>query len=277
MNLLRNRTDNTTANAIALSLYLSFIKDSISTMNSSYILTAQEFDEYVGNFDNTTVAINSSGSFIMIRQLNQDANVTNYRLGSFYTHNIGGGIIDGTYENGDYLNITAAATIGPDSLTGVTLVSILIIDDPLTYRMLNNSIDKTLASSVIVVAVHHNNVTTNSVNVSLFFQLSDVFKPNITDVDYYCSFYNITIGKWDESGCTRPIYNSNYSHYECSCDRTGSFALLWASTLSTTSIMTTTTTTTISPFNPNTCNSTDEIKLSNGPCVSKPDGAVGYR
>jgi hypothetical protein len=64
-------------------------------------------------------------------------------------------------------------------------------------------------------------------NISLYFQVLNEFNPNRSDVDYYCSFYDTNRSQWNESGCTNPVYNTQYDRYECSCNHLTSFALIW--------------------------------------------------
>ena len=100
------------------------------------------------------------------------------------------------------------------------------MDKPSAYTNIDNSSNKTLASSIIMATVQRNNVVSSSMNISLYLQVLDEYKPNVS-ATYLCSFYDPNTLKWNESGCTAPTYNDTYDRYECSCNHLTSFALIW--------------------------------------------------
>jgi hypothetical protein len=149
-------------------------------------------------------------------------------LGASFTHGIGGELVKNTNEDNVISSpLSAAAIISNESLSGVTSLNMLIIDQPSIYRNIDNSTNKTLASSIIVASLKRNNSLSTSMNISLYFQVLNEFNPNRSDVDYYCSFYDTNRSQWNESGCTPPVYNTQYDRYECSCNHLTSFALVW--------------------------------------------------
>jgi hypothetical protein len=162
----------------------------------------------------------------MAQQPNQGNNVI--VLGASFTPGIGGEVINNTNQDRVISSpLSAAAIISNESLTDVTSLNMLIIDDPTAYENIDNSSNKTLASSIIVIATQRNSSMLTPINVFLYFQVLSQFQPNSTHVDYYCSFYDTSNLRWNESGCTKPVYNKTYTRYECSCTHLTSFALLW--------------------------------------------------
>ena len=151
----------------------------------------------------------------------------------------------------------------------------LIIDKPKLYEDIDNSSGRHLASSVVVTDLKRNNTSILSqVNISLFFQVLDEYRPT-GSATYTCSFYDTDSQRWNDSGCTAPQLNQAFNRYECSCNHLTSFALLWLPIASTTmnTIITTETTATLTPI---ICNSTAPVLLSNGTCVSNSEGEVGH-
>jgi len=161
----------------------------------------------------------------MAQPISQSTNVTT--LGAFYTHNVGGQIIDSTNENNiSNWNLTAGAIIHKESLAGITFVSILIIDIPTTYENIDSSSTEILASSVIVVSVQRNSSSSSLMNISLYFQVLSDYRPSVDEI-YSCSFYDLNQSRWNESGCTVPEFNIPLNRYECSCNHLSTFALVW--------------------------------------------------
>jgi hypothetical protein len=189
-------------------------------------LSIGDIDTYLNKIDNVNLTRNTNDSFLVAEQPNQGDNVI--VLGASFTLGIGGEVIKNTNQDRVIsAPLSAAAIISNESLSGVTSLHILIIANPSAYRNIDNSTNKTLASSIIVGSVRRNNSSSTFINISLYFQVLNEFKPNSTDVDYYCSFYDTNNLRWNESGCTKPVYNKTYTRYECSCNHLTSFALLW--------------------------------------------------
>ncbi|CAF3699354.1 unnamed protein product [Rotaria sp. Silwood1] len=224
VNTLRNTT-NSSVIAENLSLYISSVTNLNATSNSSYILTVGEIDTFVSRINDTNVEKNTNDSILIAKQPNQGDNII--VLGASFTRGIGGEVVHN--ENKDEVinsPLSTAAIIGNQSLTGITSLNMLIIDKPTTYENIDISTNKKLASSVIIVAVQRNDSRLPPTNISLYFRVLNEYKPN-TRADYFCSFYDTTTSKWNESGCTRPEYKPTFDRYECSCNHTTSFALIW--------------------------------------------------
>ncbi len=162
----------------------------------------------------------------MAQQPNQGGNVI--ILGASFINGIGGEVVTSSNQS-DVINsnLSTAAIINNESLSDVTSLNILIIRDPTVYRNIDNSSNKTLASSIILASVERNNSPSTSINISLYFKAFDEWKPNNTNVAEYCSFYDTNSSKWNESGCTKPVYNTTFKRYECTCNHLTSFALIW--------------------------------------------------
>jgi len=220
-------TTNSTAIAEALTTYFTLISDrNVTSASENNTLGLDEIDKLVSNLVHIDTPLNTSSSFLFAKPPNQ----TNQTLlGASFVLSKGGQIVDDSNQYSiTHSNITTGAIISSESLSGVTSLNMLIISRPLDYRNIDNSSEKALASSVIVAAVQRDaNITHQSMNISLFFQVLDEFKPNITNVDYYCSFYDAHSSQWNESGCTKPNYNQLWNRYECSCNHLTSFALIW--------------------------------------------------
>ncbi|CAF4890481.1 unnamed protein product [Rotaria sp. Silwood1] len=161
----------------------------------------------------------------MFQQLSGYPNVST--LGATFRRGTGGHVVNAS-DVGDVTqsNFSAAAIINNEALNGVTSLNMLIIDKPTTYENIDNSTNKTLASSVIVMSAWRDSSASVPMNISLYFQVLEEYRPNIR-ADYFCSFYDTTQSKWNESGCTKPRHNPTFDRYECSCNHLTSFALIW--------------------------------------------------
>ncbi|CAM4823081.1 unnamed protein product [Rotaria magnacalcarata] len=77
-----------------------------------------------------------------------------------------------------------------------------------------------------MVTLRRNDTKPASMDISLYFKVLSEFEPKVP-ADYSCSFYDTNTQAWNESGCTKPIFKSSLNRYECSCDHTTTFALVW--------------------------------------------------
>ncbi len=214
----------------------------------------------------------STASFLMVQPPNQADKII---LGASFTRNIGGKVVDTSNQESEVnSNLSAAAIISNQSLIGVTSLNMMIIDDPTAFKNIDNSNNKILASSIIVIAVKRNNTSPTPLNISLYFQVLNDYKLNSTGGEYYCSFYDENSSRWNESGCTRPEQNDSSKLYKCSCNHTTTFALLWSPQVLTTTTFSTTTATTSPPYTPDGCSDPNQIKLLNGTCISKLEATV---
>ncbi|CAF1349053.1 unnamed protein product [Adineta steineri] len=223
--ILRNSSSDTDRVAKALSLYISSVTNSTVTLNTTSTLSADEIDNIVKDLTNINLSLSSNTSFIAVQQPNQDEN--SMVLGASFKRGIGGDIIDTNNEvNVTDSFITAAVIVNRESLNGVTSLNLLIIDKPTEYENIDNSTNKTLTSSVIVVNLQRDDSAFSPLYLSLYFKLIEEYIPNGIG-KYLCSFYNTTTFIWSETGCSSAFYNQQFNRYECNCTHTTSFALVW--------------------------------------------------
>ncbi|CAF3732101.1 unnamed protein product [Rotaria sp. Silwood1] len=222
---LRRNDTNSSVIAENLSLYISSITNSNTTSNSSNTLTVNEIDTLISRINDTNITINTADSILVAQQPNQGDNII--VLGASFTRGVGGEVVNtANKENVTNSHLSTAAIISNQSLTGVISLNMLIIDKPTTYENIDNSTNKTLASSVIVMSIRRDSSASVPMNISLYFQVLNEYKPNLS-ADYFCSFYDTTNFTWNEFGCTKPQYSPTFDRYECNCNHTTSFALIW--------------------------------------------------
>jgi hypothetical protein len=213
--------------ANALTVYFGATAHLDESQELNKTLTPGLIDTLIGSL-NTNIMYNSSTSFIMCQSTNEEDIV----LGVSFNSGRGGQIIHNSTEI-DFVNsyLTAAAMISPNSLidSEISYIKMLVIDKPpIEYRRLNNSNEKTLSSSILVAKTQGNiDMNVSKMNITIYLSVLPDYEYNIDDGEYYCSFYDANSSSWNESGCTRPIFNSNFKRYECSCNHLTSFALVW--------------------------------------------------
>jgi len=237
---------NATTIAKFLSLYVNSITSSNILSDSESTLSPKQIDEIVEKL-NESLIINSSKSFIIAQQLNPSENITDF--GASFKRGVGGNIIKNTKVEIDDPSISIGALISNSSLVGVTSFNMLIIDEPISYKNLNDSNQTMLASSVIVVTVQGNSSLSNSMHISLYFQVLNEYIPNFNP-NYSCSYYDKDTLKWSDSKCTIPTYNRNFRRYECSCNHLSTFALVWSRNIT-------------------YCDTLTRVSYSNGSCIPK--------
>ena len=195
-------------------------------MNTTNTLSVSDIDRVIDEFNNFNLTINSNSSFLTVQQPQSDDNIM--ILGASFQRGIGGQNVDTTNKQNITTSfISAAGIIDEESLTNVISLKMFIIDLPTGYEHIDNTTQKTLASSVIVANLNRNNNSTyNSIKISLYFTPLREYK-HIGFGEYHCSFYDLNTSQWNESGCTSAEYNENYERYECICTHLTSFALVW--------------------------------------------------
>ncbi|CAM4847631.1 unnamed protein product, partial [Rotaria magnacalcarata] len=224
VNTLKNTT-NSTVIADALSVYISAVANTNQTANQNNLLTLTEIDNYVNNMTNVNEPRNNTDSILFAKEPDQGNNVM--ILGASFTTGVGGEVIDSSnIDSVNRPNITAAAVVDNQSLVGVTSVNMLIIDKPTIYKNVDNKTNKKLASSIIIVTLRRNEATPAPINISLYFKVLLEFQPDRRS-NYFCSFYDTNTQAWNEDGCTKPIFKSSLDRYECRCNHTTTFALVW--------------------------------------------------
>ncbi|CAM4822380.1 unnamed protein product [Rotaria magnacalcarata] len=223
-NTLKNTT-NSSVIAEQLSLYLSSVTDSNVSSSSQNALTVEKIDSYLANISSANLTKPTINSILVAQQPDQGDNVI--ILGASFATDIGGQVIDSSNINSvNTPSITAAAIVNNQSLVGVTSLNMLIIDKPTAYTNVDHKTNRTIASSIIMVTLRRNEATPAPINISLYFKVLAEFEPKVP-ANYFCSFYDTTNQAWNESGCTKPTFKSALNRYECRCNHTTTFALVW--------------------------------------------------
>lgn len=223
---LRSNTTNSTIIAQSLSVYISSISNLPGSPNTAYSLSPHEIDNFVGNLNLNNLIINTNDSFLMAQQPSQTVN--NFVLGASFQSGVGGQVVNTLNEDSVLSSqISTAAIVDSNVITYIKNLNMFIIDKPKDFQNINNTNNKTLASSVVIVnAERYPNASSIITPISLYFRVSNGSQPNVS-ADYLCSFYDASGSNWNESGCGAAIYNSVFDRYECSCNHFTSFALIW--------------------------------------------------
>ncbi|CAF3504987.1 unnamed protein product [Rotaria sp. Silwood1] len=207
-----------------LTIYYASIARSNFSLTSNRSLSPEEIDAKVKCLKDN-IAINASTSFIMSALLHQSNDIV---VGAWFKMGVGGNYINDSNVNGILnTNFSAAAIFRASSLINVTYLNLLLIDDPKDYRQLNDSRNGTVVSSVIVANLWYKNNESERTNRSLYFKKNNHSVENTSNNNFVCVYYDTNTSSWDETGCTKPHYNTTFDRYECSCNHSSSFALLW--------------------------------------------------
>ncbi|CAF0885169.1 unnamed protein product, partial [Rotaria sordida] len=211
--------------ANALSLYISSNVNSNTSSSPNNTVTVNTIDEVLDKLNNITITVNSTNSFLIAQELSQTAN--DIVLGASFLRNSGGEIVRNSTEQSALISqFSIAAIVAKESLVNVTSLKMFIIDKPTMYENIDNTTNRSLASSLIVASVTRAGSSSNLINVSLYFKVLPEYQPNV-NATYLCSFYDTNNSRWDERGCTDPRFNEVFNRYECSCNHLTSFALIW--------------------------------------------------
>ncbi|CAF3660126.1 unnamed protein product [Rotaria socialis] len=224
INNLQNTTDPSVI-AAGLSSYISAVTDSNVSSTSQNTLTVDKIDNYLTNMSSTNLTKETTDSILVATSVKQENSII--VVGASFATGVGGKVIDSSNINSvNTPSITAAAILSNQSLIGVRSLNVLIFDKPTTYINVDNTTNKTLASSIIMVTWRGNDATRPPIDISLYFKVLSDFEPKVP-ADYFCSFYDTSNHIWNESGCTKPAYNEQFKRYECRCNHTTVFALVW--------------------------------------------------
>ncbi|CAM4863655.1 unnamed protein product [Rotaria socialis] len=224
INTLQNTT-NSSVIAEQLSLYIGALTDSNVSSTSQNTLTLDEIDGYLTIMNSTDLTKETTDSILVATSAEEENSII--VVGASFTTGVGGNVINSSNINSVHKpNVSAAAILSKQSLIGVRSLNVLIIDKPTTYINVDNTTNKTLASSIIMVTWRGNNATRPPIDISLYFKVLSGFEPKVP-ADYFCSFYDTANHVWNESGCTKPAYDEQFKRYECRCNHTTTFALVW--------------------------------------------------
>ncbi|CAF1579192.1 unnamed protein product, partial [Adineta ricciae] len=226
-NILLNDTVNATTVGANLINYFESVANVTST-NSSYILTLNRVDQLVNNLNSTSFTVNGTSSFLLVQTTSQNQSDDVLVLGASFSPDAYGQVVN--TQNRESIissNISSAAIVSNDSIVNVKSMSIFIIDNPSLYKNVDNSTNDTLViSSLIVASVKNFPNRSSSVKIALYFTPA-LDSPQPSNGTFLCSFYDTSMSRWNSSGCSSPTYNSDFKRYECSCNHTTSFALIW--------------------------------------------------
>ncbi len=209
--------------AQALTVYYASIAYSNLSSISPDHLTVSEIDNIVGRLE--AVDQNATTSFTMSMRLNQTNDTV---VGASFISDIGGSkILDQNVSDSLNKYFSVAAIFNTSSLTNVSYLDIFLIDVPNDYRLLNDSMNRTLNSSVIVAKLQKNNYTVDPIQIHLYFTKKFSDMKNETGGELFCAYYDTNRSSWNDAGCTKPIFDSVFYRYSCTCNHLSSFALIW--------------------------------------------------
>ncbi|CAF3371911.1 unnamed protein product [Rotaria socialis] len=194
-------------------------RDANSTVSISII------EDSLSKLNNISITLRSDTSFLIAQPLNHSSN--DILLGARFQRGLGGlSVTNSTVDPSLNSNTSVAAVIAEQSLLDVKSLQMFIIDKPTMYENVDKKTNKSLASSVVMGSVQRVSSESSSMNISLYFKISPEYQPNVSAM-YLCSFYDISNSRWNETGCTNPLFNAAFDRYECSCNHLTSFALIW--------------------------------------------------
>lgn len=190
-------------------------------------LTPVEIEQAVDQL-NTTVNTTVANGFIMSQ--NPSTRNRSVIIGAvFLSLNNGIIVLNTTRANDTNRNISIGGVLDIESSSNVAFIRFLMIDRAVEYENVSDNRNGRLASSVLISSLQENGgQSRRNVNISLYFRVRrDVFADSLLTSNFYCGFYDVISRSWNDSGCSRPIYNSVWDRYECFCDHLTSFALIW--------------------------------------------------
>jgi hypothetical protein len=222
---LNDSSANDTQKADALTTYITAITNSNRTLNSSNSLTFGQIDEILANFNSSNYTVSTNDSIIVITQPKCNAEIT--IIGASFESVNGPTVID-NQNIGNVTNsvVTSAGVVDFIGQCAVNQFNLLIIDNPTIYRIADNSTNSTLVSSIIMATIGTTDSFGVNVTVELYFKDITRSEPN-DNGKYLCAFYDTKSSRWNQSGCSAPLFNSQLNRYQCSCDHLTSFALIW--------------------------------------------------
>jgi hypothetical protein len=147
-------------------------------------------------------------------------------VGAYFISGSGGAPISQA-DQSDNLSksFSAAAVFDNASLDNISNLNLFLLDRPNDTRLFNDSKNRIVVSSVIIASPQTiNNV---SVNITLYFENQAKDLTDAPSDEFVCVYFDTNTSLWNDSGCTKPIYNDTHKRYECNCSHLTSFGLLW--------------------------------------------------
>lgn len=219
---MKNSNASSDATADALTLYFQATSNEDEGSNSNATLTPGEIDSIIDRLNSSITRNSSRSSFLMVRQI--DPNAASNIAGAWSGTDSSDTINNTNIANGLNRNIAAAAVFSNESLSGTDYIKVFIINNPVIYRNISSTDGTSLVSPMIVASRQGN--SNSSMSISLYF--TRIYSISYEgDVDYGCAFYDNDTKKWSQSGCTDALYNDSWNRYECNCNHTTSFGLIW--------------------------------------------------
>ncbi|CAF3371901.1 unnamed protein product [Rotaria socialis] len=230
VNILRDNNATSSGKAEALLVYFGAAANLTLNTNETKDLTPTEVDRIVNASNNVPLLNSSIGLFFALsRKLENDT-----ILGGSITVERNNAVIMGINntvikESTKSLiiesNITTGVILDDESLDDNISIKVFIPGENVHYQNLDTSNNKSVISQVIVFNVERQTIN-YSIKVSLYLQ--DLQTQELRENGkYLCSFFNTTTSKWENTGCSKPIYNTTLSRHECTCDHLTTFALIW--------------------------------------------------
>jgi hypothetical protein len=216
---IRSNSSDSDEKADALILYFRLTDDLTTISNNPDILTPREIDELIDGLND--IQTKNFSTFFIISQSTSKGGI-----GISSQYNSSKEIIQNTTKM-HVINskVSAAVLINDQSINDISNIKAMIIDEPTAYRNFNPSTNRELASSVIIAGVNRKDKG-SIINITLYFQVLYDDQSH-KDGRYSCSFLDMNTFVWNETGCSKPVYNKAFNRYECTCNHLTTFALIW--------------------------------------------------
>ncbi len=187
--------------------------------NVSNTLTPAEIDRLVDNLND--IQTKNFSNFFFASQ-----STSNGVIGFASNKNLSNEIVQNTTKmKVTDSTISAAILVNDQSINNVSNVKAFILGEPIAYRTIDPSNKQDLVSSVIIGSVNRK-YKESIIDVTLYFQV--LYKDQSHDDGrYLCVFLDTNTSSWNETGCSKPVYNETFDRYECTCNHLTTFALIW--------------------------------------------------
>jgi hypothetical protein len=311
-NILNNGTANSTTLADAILLYIQSTANTNGSLSNS--VSPNTIDNVVSSLSNVTLAQNTNSSFLMVQPVNQSSNVivlgASYDRGiggDVVTSGNQNSLINASVS-------AAAVLTNQSLTGVISLNMLIIDKPFLYQNINNSTDNKSPVSSVIVAAVQRSGSASAATNISLYFKVLSGYQSNVIPpylcsfYDTTNSIWNETgctlpqyNGAYDRYECscnhltafaltsipstitgstqitTESPTTEQTTFFSSTNSVATSMTIITTEAQSTSEAPTTeqTTLSTTTPvYNPNSCNSTSQVALDNGTCVSNSVGQV---
>ena len=218
---MRANTSNSSDKVNALLPCLDLLDDLSNGTDLRLGLNTNDVDTTVDGLNQSIVNISSSA--VIVAQ--PSASTADGFVGVSFTRTLNESIVlrrdEAAFLQSD---ITGAGIIRNSAAYSIDFIAILILAKYSLYQTVDRSRNQTVVSPVIVATASQ---TGNPVATVIDLYLRDLTGQPRSNGEYLCSFFDASTSRWNESGCSKPRYNSQYNRHECTCDHQTTFALLW--------------------------------------------------